>query len=771
MQNNEKELDFKEVLEIILKYKWSILFIAIISTISVLIYLYFQPSIYRSSALIEVKSNPQNSLIGENNQAIFSEIGKEKIGKEIEILQTFYINNKVLNKVNLKVAYYIDSDFKQVEIYKDIPISTKEISIFENKIIGEMLQITPSKDGYYLSMPRSFWETLLEKYIPWYKIEKEFVFEDKKYEFNTTIETPYFALKIEKKHTFNKPIYFKLKGNNKKIFDSAIKNLTVNQVTDSAPLIRVEFEDNILERADEYVNTLIDSFIAQSIEDKGKNLDKIVQFIDKELIKTKNKLNEYESKLEEYTIVHNAIQPSLQGTTYINEISKLDNEISEYALKQKLILDILHYTKGKNRVDTIATSLLQLEDQPTMSLIQKLQEIKIKEEELRAKYSYMHPSLRPIRKQIYHIEQNIIKNIKNLYSRVNQKIKSLKKLKNSYKIKLDSLPTKERKIVGLKRDYEVSAKIYDNLLKKKSENQLLKVAIQSDYRVIDYANNTEAKPIRPKRLISLLFGIILGVLLGILQAFTRNYFDDKITSKLDLKNLTDLPIYGIIPELKKKNIGIEVLTDFKSPYAESFRSLRTNLQFAERKNEAQTILITSTIMGEGKSTTVANLSAIFNLAGYKCIAINLDMRKPTLHKYFNVNNNEGMSTYLSGKSNVSDIIQFTEHDNLHVITSGPIPPNPSELIMLDKMKNLIDNLKEKYDYIFIDSAPLGLVTDTMHLIQYADNTLILFRENYALKSFVKDLNELVEQHNLKHIGLLLNGSNMSTGAYGYGYGY
>jgi len=244
-----------------------------------------------------------------------------------------------------------------------------------------------------------------------------------------------------------------------------------------------------------------------------------------------------------------------------------------------------------------------------------------------------------------------------------------------------------------------------------------------------------------------------------------------IKSKSELEDLTNLPIYGILPEVKKKNIKIEVLADPKSPYAESHRSLRTNLQFTQNKNKAHVILITSTIMGEGKSTTVANLSAIFNLAGYKCVVINLDLRKPTLHKFFNVDNSIGMSTYLSGRSKIEDIISPTEYENLDVITSGPIPPNPSELIMTDKMQELIDALKEEYDYIFIDSAPLGLVTDTMNLMPYADINLIIFRENYALKSFAKDLNSLVERHDLKHIGIVLNGSDMSSGSYGYGYGY
>jgi len=769
--NEKKEIDLKEIIKILSKYKWSILFIMLIVVLFVLIRLYFQPSIYRSSALIEVKSNTQNSIIGGGENARPISISKEKIDKEIEILRTFYINDRVLHKLHFGTRYYIDSGYKTVEIFKDIPIDIKDIAIFDNKILGTKIKIVPTNGGYKLLLPKSL-SVKISKYNPFHDKEKDITIDENKiYNFNETIETDYFALNVKKLHKIESPIYFTMLGENKHIFTSIKNNLIISQISKTAPLIRVEFEDNIIERADLYVNTLIDTFIQQSIKDKEKKTEKVIEFINQELIKTKNKLDGYESKLESYKIQNDAVQPSLQGQTYIGELNKINNNISDYILKQNLVRNILQSLKEKNGFDTLATYLTKLDDVSTMSLLSKLGELQIREEELRAKYSYQHPSLKTIKKQTYHIERKIVKNIKNLNTRINKKISSLNKLKISYKGKLDSLPTKERKLVGLKRDYDVSSQIYNNLLSKKSEKQIEKVAIQSNYRVIDYAENTQGIEVKPKRLFSFILGLLLGLLLGLAQALLRNYFDDKINSKSELENLINLPLYGILPDVKKKNIKIEVLTDPKAPYAEAHRSLRTNLQFTQDKNNSHVILVSSTIMGEGKSTTVANMSAIFSLAGYRCIVINLDLRKPTLHKYFNVNNSIGMSTYLSGRNEIGEIISSTEYEHIDVITSGPIPPNPSELIMSEKLGSLINSLKETYDYVFIDSAPLGLVTDTMNLMQYADISLIIFREKYALKSFATDLNNLIERHQLKRIGLILNGSDMTSGAYGYGYGY
>jgi capsular exopolysaccharide synthesis family protein len=256
-----------------------------------------------------------------------------------------------------------------------------------------------------------------------------------------------------------------------------------------------------------------------------------------------------------------------------------------------------------------------------------------------------------------------------------------------------------------------------------------------------------------------------------MQALVRNFINDKIMTKEDITTLTNLPIYGLLPKLNQKEIKLEVLKDPKSPFAESYRSLRTNLQFSAQEKTSNVILVTSTIMAEGKSTTSANLGAIFQMADYKCIVINMDLRKPTLHNYFEINNNLGMSTYLSGKNSIREIIHPTIHPNLDIIPSGPIPPNPSELILSTKMDELIDSLREVYDYIIIDSAPLGLGTDTMHLMEYADMSLIVVREGYSRKIFISDLNILVDKHDLKHIGIVINSVDIASGSYGYGYGY
>ncbi len=765
---NEGELDFKEILKTILHYKWSIFVISFVILLMTAFFLYFRTPLYMSYAVLEVKSDKKEGMLGGDFLgSAFSSFGDEKVDKEIEILKTFHVNNYALNKVNFQTQYFVDEGFKKVEIYDNVPIKLNNITIFDEQIVGMRVKLIPVKDGYHLQVENSFLKKVLHTLFNKEIIELD---DQKVYHYGTPLKTDYFELTIEKNATVEQPIYFIFKGNNRQIYQTIIKNLQISQINPAAPLIEVSYKNTIPKRANAYVNAVVESFILQSVADKSRQTDRIIDFINKQISDIRAKVDKSEKKLEKYRIENQAIDPSLQAETYIKELSNIEIELSGNSLKQELIQNLLLFTKKNKDLDVIAPSLMQLEDAPTIDLISRLQEAQIKEEGLKIEYSAKYPGLIAVRKQISHIQKKITLNLENLRSSISHRNTNLEKLKKFYDTKLESLPTQERTLINLKRDYEVTSETYNYLLKKKSESEMLKVSILSDYRVIDHAYNN-GKPIGPKYSYILFAALMIGILLGIGQALVRNYLNDKIQTKADIENLTRLPIYGILPTVKQKEFKLEVFKDTRSPFSESYRSMRTNLQFARKPNQANVILVTSTISGEGKSTIVANLGAIFQMANLKTIIVNLDLRKPTLHHYFNARNNAGMSTYLSGKSRIGEIIQATKYNNLDIIASGPIPPNPSELILTDKLDELIEALKEEYDYIFIDSAPLGLVTDTMHLMQYADISLIVFRENYAKKSFVTDLNSLVEKHHLKHIGLVINSVDESSGSYGYGYGY
>jgi capsular exopolysaccharide synthesis family protein len=267
-----------------------------------------------------------------------------------------------------------------------------------------------------------------------------------------------------------------------------------------------------------------------------------------------------------------------------------------------------------------------------------------------------------------------------------------------------------------------------------------------------------------------LVGILLGLVAGLLVAFLREYLDDRIKTETDITTHTDLPVLGAIPHIKEGEDTLKVLHAPKSSVSEAFRNLRTNLQFMPRKGNAQVITVTSTVGGEGKTTVCVNLAGIMSIAGKKTVLVNLDMRKPTLHEKFGLPNITGMSTLLAGNAALKEVIQKTKYDNLDVITSGPVPPNPSELIQTELMAKVIEKLSEAYDVVILDTPPSGIVTDARILMPYADTNIYIIRANYSKKSYLQNLKFIAGLENVHGFGIVVNDIPTDKGRYGYGYG-
>lgn len=763
-----QELTFEDIATILNKYKWSIIFITLLTSLIGSAYLYFQTPVYLSYSVIKVKSNEQANTNDVINNTIAT-TRSENVLEEISLLKTYKINRKALETVDFQVRYFIEKDYKKVEIYdEDLPIKISNVEILDEDILGRTLTILPTENGYTIQYAHSYQEKIEQKVFQ----KTPFVFdtiEDLKYE--EKISSPYFEFRLNKNHTFTEPIYIVLGGDERDIFEQQIRsNLDVVQLEKDTSLIKISFEDSIPKRANSYIDALTKSFIEYSIESKNVQNQKTLSFITEELENIKKELKASEQNLESHQVTKNIVEPSVQASIYIKNLSDIDIEISENKLKKKLIINLINFVRNNYNLDAIAPSISKLDDENTLALITRLQDQQILEEELTQEYTDEYPKLKSTRKQINTIRNKIIQNLKSLQTNIDYENDTLTKRRKSYEKDMQTLPSKERELVNIKRNYEVKSAMYEYLLKKQAENKIIQLATFSDYQIIDNAYNSDI-PIKPKKAFILFLSVILGLLLGMVYAFLRHTKNRYIHSRDDLQNLTSLPIYGSIPYQRQKKHEISVHKTAKSPFSESFRTLRTNLQFMNQNNTSNTILITSTVPSEGKSTTAANLGAILEMAKYKTVLINFDLRKPTLHKFFNISNEKGLDSYLNGLSSVEDIIQTTEFANLDIIGSGAISHDPSELILSKELPKLFAELKKMYDYIIIDTAPIGIVNDTNLLMQYADLNLIMIREDYAKKEFITTLEEMIDKYKFENIGLLLNASKAKGGEYGYGYSY
>ena len=271
-------------------------------------------------------------------------------------------------------------------------------------------------------------------------------------------------------------------------------------------------------------------------------------------------------------------------------------------------------------------------------------------------------------------------------------------------------------------------------------------------------------PIKPKRLFIILAGLILGLIFGIISALVRARQHDLIKTVTDITNSTKIPIFGMIPKfsLKRKD----------QSFYEAMRVIRTNIDFSQSHSKSKLITFTSSISGEGKTTLISELSKIIALTEKKVLLVDLDMRKPKIHQKFNIKNDIGMSAILSGQSSLDDAIHMSKKTpNLHVISAGQIPPNPSELLLGRSFKMAIDALSSRYDYILFDSPPIGHVTDASALMNTSDISLIVLRLDYSKKEFIKNINNLKDKKHFKHVGLVINGLKEENFSYGYGSAY
>ena len=764
----KKELKFQDVFNILKLYKWSILLTILVTTSLSYVYIYFQAPVYNSYSIIKVKANQEAQSEDVINSST-SIVATKDVVEEITLLKTYKINSRSLEEVNFNVQYFVDDGYKKVEIFgESLPIEINPIKILDKRILGKMLTLTPTKEGYTISYKLPYLSELKKKFFK----SKEFELEALQgSSYNKPIKNDYFEITIHKKFDFSHPIHFILNGARRDIFENMIHNrLAILQLARDTSLIKINFQDTVPERANLYVNALTKSFIDYSIETKNTHNSKTLNFIVEELRNIKRELKASEEKLEQHQVEKNIVKPSKQAALYIQNLSNIEIRISENMLKRKLILNLINFVQNNDNLDAISPSVARLNDDNTLGLIQKLQEHRVTEEELMVEYTDEFPKLKTLRRQIATIRNQIEFNLKSLRKNIDYENESLLKQKNSYEEEMKELPSKERELVNIKRNYEVKSKMYEYLLKKQAENKIIQLATFSNYQIIDDAYNSNT-PINPKRLLIMCLNSVLGLLLGSLLALYRHSRNNYIQNKDALEGMTSLPVYGSIPYLKQAKYTIHVNQEVKSPFSESYRTLRTNLQFLNQKKSSTTILITSTVAGEGKSTTSANLATILEMAKYKTLLINFDLRKPTIHKFFDMPNDIGVSHFLNGEKTIDEIIVATEFANLDLILAGSIPLNPSELMLSKALPTLFKTLKERYEYIIIDTAPIGIVSDTKTLMNHTDLNLIIIREDYAKKDFIYTLEEIIEKHDFKNIGLILNASKAKNGEYGYGYSY
>jgi len=699
------EISFVKLMETPLKHKFLILIFTILMAVAAVVYLYFQPNIYRATSTLEISAKKANPSLNDLLATALSQ-SSQNIDTEIEILKSHFVAKMALEKVDFINRYYAVKNYKKIELYKDAPF---KVDIKQGE--GLTFNIYPKDEKTFTLEVKN----LIDKFG-----NKKTYYRDVYY--NKWIKSPYFEIKVVKKGDLVHKKYIFVAQKLKKVLNELDESLKIKQATPRASIIVISFEDNVAQRAKEYVDALAEAYLKQSIERKTKQATKRIAFIDNQLKTITKNLRTSENRLANYKKKTNIINLSTKAKSVVERSSKLEAELTKISLEREVAQALYRQVKSGRGLEDISIVGISSDGGSLIGMVQQLQEAIIKKKMLLQDYTNAHPEVIKVTNSIIHLKHSIMRNIRNMLKLLKEREAFIKaSLKKENKI-ISQLPKNEKVLTNLKREFLVNEKIYSYLLEKRSEASIIKASTISSNRIIDRAE-VSYKPVKPKKKLIVLGGAVIGLILGLILAYLKDLMSDKISSKDDVEKLTDVSIVGVIPHAKG-NSNVSVLDSPKSLLAESFRLLRTNLQFMTRE-EKSIISITSTISGEGKSFTSVNLATIISLTGQKTIVLNVDMRKPTLHEKFGLNNHKGLSTYLSGKSLLYEIIKQTKYENLDVITSGPIPPNPSELINNKAFKDLIYRLKDVYDVIILDTPPIGLVADARVVMELSDINLYI----------------------------------------------
>ena len=774
-RQEDERIDIKIVF---FKYlnNWKLFLLSFIIFLSLaFIYNRYTVPTYSVSSTLLIRDDNNTQLGAENlieGLELFS--GKKNLKNEIVILNSFSLNHDVVNELKLGISYKQHSSIVTNDLYKNSPfivvldsnhLQTSGTDFILNLIDNESFRIEAKENNIFA------YDIIDKKNVKdrTYNIDI-----DKIYKFGQKIKGECFSFKIQKSNKFfknfdkEKSYSFRVHNINK-LTQKYINKVNINPVNKEASVLKINFKNTNPKKHIDFINKLTELYIKTGLDEKNLMATNTISFIDKQLIFIKDSLNQIELDIENFISRNPEIKIAEKDFGTFFQKQKIDNTLNEHIVHIKYYKSLLSYLKEENETnDLISPSSIGISNPEINLLINQLINLLNKRKELSFVTTPKNQIFISVNQQIQNTKQILIENVDNLIRSSEIYEKELRSQLENFTKNIDNLPQAEKDFLILTRKQQINEETVKYLQTKRYEASLAKAGTNSDHKIIDSARLDSDIPLTPNKNLIYFISIFLSFVSPITFLFIKNFFNNSIQSKSDITKRTDVPILALIGNsINSSNISLE---NSRSLLSESFRSLRTNIQYLSSEKKKKIISVTSTKGGEGKTFCSVNLATILAISGKKIILIGADLRKPKLHKDFSIKNNIGLSNLLIDKIELDKAIYNTEVKNLDLILSGPIPPNPSELLDGQKMNKIIKELEKKYDYIIIDTPPVGLVTDALVLMKYTDINLYILRHNYSDFGSFSIINKLKNNENVKNLNLIINDYNFENKKYGYSYG-
>ena len=739
----------------------------------------YSQRVYNVKSTLLIKEQQSSGAIANMEQIFANNIYNPypNLEDEVAILQSYSLNYRVIEDMPETHIAYIPVERYGIHgqrTYKTSPFVIRTLSDEQPEGVPMTFRFTGS-ESYTVEIDE-------EKLAEWSKDKETFIDQETRNEaqkytlgqpfteagFNFVVELRDSAKALKDENNRWLVWFESLSG----LTNAYRASLKVEPVKEYASVFNLTFDGYSPEQGSDFLNTLMNLYIRQGMEWKSRAADNTIDFIEAQLGLISDSLRIAENSMESFRLNNRFVDLTLEGTLVLEKLEKLEGEKNILGLQMQYYEYLADYLDAREETESIISpSIMGVSDQALIKLVGEFSTLQQQRKQVTFTVKDNLPQVELMDRKIEDARASLRENVT---STVNQLKLTMNTINNRIAVaekELGRLPGTERRLIGIQRKFDLNNSVYTYLLERRAEAGIAKASQITDNRIIDRALVQNSSQVKPKSMKNYLVAILLGLMVPMALIVIFDLFNNKIIGRHDIERLTKVPIIGYISH-SDYHVEDPVAEKPGSTLAESFRAVRTSLAFYTGQTKCPVIVVSSPVSGEGKTFVSVNLATIISMMNKKVLIVGLDMRKPRVHAILKSVNGHGMSQYLSGSATFEDVIVPTEIKNLWFAPSGPVPPNPAELIGSPKMTEFIARARSEFDTVIIDTPPVGIVTDALLLSQLANVNLFVVRQRYTTRGSVQLLDEIFRKGEMSNVAVLVNDISAS-GYYGYGlrYGY
>ena len=775
-ESKEENIDVKELLfKYLIHWPWFVGAV-VVCLIAAWVYLYTSTPVYNISATVLIKDDKKGGsagmLSGLESLGLDGMVSSsQNIDNEIEVLRSKTIVKEVVEDLGLYISYTDEDEFPSRNMYKTSPVQVsltpQEADLLEEPMIVEMTLQPQGSMDVTVKIDDDEYQKHFEKLPAVFPTDKGtlafFLTPDSISSSKRILEETTASEKTTRNitATINKPLA---------VAKAYCKNMTIEPTSKTTSVAVISLKNSNVQRGKDFINKLLEMYNINTNNDKNEVAQKTAEFINERISIISKELGSTEKDLESFKRGAGITDLTSDAQIALTGSAEYEKKRVENQTQINLLQDLQKYMQNEGY--EVLPSNIGLQDVNLAAAINRYNDVLVERKRLLRTSTENNPTIINLDTSISAMKENVQVSLDRVLRGLFITKADLDREANRYSRRISEAPGQEREFVSIARQQEIKAGLYLMLLQKREENAITLAATANNAKIIDDAIADDA-PVSPKRKMIYLIALVLGVGIPVGVIYLLELTKFKIEGRSDVEKLTSLPIVGDIPLTDEKQGAIAVFENQNNLMSETFRNIRTNLQFM-LENDKKVILVTSTVSGEGKSFISANLAISLSLLGKKVVIVGLDIRKPGLNKVFNIPRKEvGITQYLANpEKNLMDLVQLSDvSKNLYILPGGTVPPNPTELLARDGLDKAIETLKKNFDYVILDTAPVGMVTDTLLIGRVADLSVYVCRADYTRKNEYTLINELIDGNKLPNLCTVINGLDLKKRKYGYYYGY